>query len=155
MMYNFKVSPIKGSDTKSKMAMKNERMTLRELAQASGVPRRTIRFYIARGLMAGPEGLGRAATYTPEHLEQVNRIRKMQKEGRTLAEIRETLQPHVAEIAPMEFTAWWHCWVAPDVMVAVKRTASPWRMRQIQSGLAALAGYLKHGHRGEEDGSKS
>jgi DNA-binding transcriptional MerR regulator len=50
-------------------------MTLAELADASGIPPRTVRFYIARGLLEGPEVAGRGATYGPGHLERLQKIR--------------------------------------------------------------------------------
>jgi DNA-binding transcriptional MerR regulator len=49
-------------------------MTLAELADASGIPPRTVRFYIARGLLEGPEVAGRGATYGPGHLERLQKM---------------------------------------------------------------------------------
>lgn len=42
--------------------------TLEQLAEGSGIYERTIRSYIARGLLPPPDGRGRAASYGPEHL---------------------------------------------------------------------------------------
>ena len=64
------------------------RYGIRELAQASGVSRRTIHFYVQRGLLSPPQGAGRGHYYVPAHLEALLRIRQMQDEGRTLEEIR-------------------------------------------------------------------
>ena len=49
-------------------------LTLVELAEASGVPARTIRFYIAKGLVPPPLVGGRAAWYGEEHLNELGRI---------------------------------------------------------------------------------
>lgn len=45
---------------------------------------RTIRFYVARGLVSPPEGRGTAAVYTYKHLLQVLAIKLRQMEGATL-----------------------------------------------------------------------
>ncbi|HEU5050281.1 MAG TPA: MerR family transcriptional regulator [Gemmatimonadales bacterium] len=48
---------------------------------------RTIRFYVARGLVSPPEGRGTAAVYTYKHLLQVLAIKLRQMEGATLETI--------------------------------------------------------------------
>ena len=45
-------------------AARMERYRLAELAAATGVSARTIRYYIAEGLLPSPEGVGPAAVYT-------------------------------------------------------------------------------------------
>jgi DNA-binding transcriptional MerR regulator len=45
---------------------------------------RTIRFYVARGLVSPPEGRGTAATYGYRHLLQVLAVKLRQMEGATL-----------------------------------------------------------------------
>jgi len=63
-----------------------------ELVQASGVPRRTIRYYVQRGLLAPPEGAGRGHFYRPSHLERLVRIRELQDKGFGLDEIKTVLE---------------------------------------------------------------
>ena len=63
-----------------------------ELVQASGVPRRTIRYYVQRGLLAPPEGAGRGHFYRPSHLERLVRIRELQGKGFGLEEIKTVLE---------------------------------------------------------------
>jgi hypothetical protein len=61
-------------------------------ASASTSPaERTIRFYVARGLLAPPEGRGTAATYSYRHLLQVLAIKLRQMEGATLKTITREL----------------------------------------------------------------
>jgi DNA-binding transcriptional MerR regulator len=74
-------------------------MTLAELADASGIPPRTVRFYIARGLLEGPEVAGRGATYGPGHLERLQKIRRLQQRGLTLAAIARELEGTKAAVA--------------------------------------------------------
>ena len=52
---------------------------------------RTIRFYVARHLVAAPEGRGTAATYSYRHLHKVLAIKLRQMEGVTLSRIAEEL----------------------------------------------------------------
>ena len=62
-----------------------------ELVQASGVPRRTIRYYVQRGLLSPPEGAGRGHYYRSSHLGRLVRIRELQDSGLGLEEIRTIL----------------------------------------------------------------
>jgi len=55
---------------------------------------RTIRFYVARGLVSPPEGRGTAAMYGYQHFLQVLAIKLRQREGATL----ETLTKEFAEV---------------------------------------------------------
>jgi DNA-binding transcriptional MerR regulator len=60
-------------------------------AAAAHPSERTIRFYVARHLVAAPEGRGTAATYSYRHLLQVLTIKLRQMEGITLSKIAEEL----------------------------------------------------------------
>ena len=60
-------------------------------AAAAHPSERTIRFYVARHLVAAPEGRGTAATYSYRHLLQVLAIKLRQMEGVTLSRIAEEL----------------------------------------------------------------
>lgn len=58
-----------------------------ELAQAVGIRVDTLRFYQARGLLQTPERRGRIAVYADAHLERLQRVRELQREGFSLAQI--------------------------------------------------------------------
>ncbi|MCC7463245.1 MAG: MerR family transcriptional regulator [Gammaproteobacteria bacterium] len=58
-----------------------------ELADVSGTPRRTIRYYIQLGLVDRPVGETRAAHYTWKHLGQLYRIRELAEQGYSLEHI--------------------------------------------------------------------
>ncbi len=116
----------------------NTERTLSELAEASGVPARTIRFYIARGLVPAPLAAGRAAAYGREHLDRLEEIKRLQTRGLTLAEIALKLGGGRCAPAP-EAAAWWHYAVAGDVQVAVRADASPWRLKRIRKALEMFA----------------
>ncbi|MFC1559063.1 helix-turn-helix domain-containing protein [Gemmatimonadota bacterium] len=71
---------------------KSHKYSIHELVQASGVSRRTIHYYVQRNLMAPPEGAGRGHYYLNSHLEQLNKIRELQGQGRLLEEVRAVLE---------------------------------------------------------------
>ncbi len=53
---------------------------------------RTIRYYVAQGLMAPPEGRGTSATYSYRHLLQILLIKLRQMEGVPLSRIGTELE---------------------------------------------------------------
>lgn len=63
------------------------RYSIAELAQRAGVSRRTVRFYVQRGLIPAPYGRGRGRHYGHEHFEAVLRIQALKAEGHTLADL--------------------------------------------------------------------
>jgi DNA-binding transcriptional MerR regulator len=73
------------------MDEKEKEWTLRELAAETGVPERTIRFYISRGLVDPPLRGGRGAAYGAGHKARLEEIRKLQAKGLMLAEIAHVL----------------------------------------------------------------
>jgi DNA-binding transcriptional MerR regulator len=56
-------------------------MTIDELAAASRVPSRTIRFYQSRGALMTPEIRGRVAYYSKQHVERLKLIAQLQDRG--------------------------------------------------------------------------
>lgn len=60
-----------------------------ELARRAGVSRRTVRFYVQRGLIPEPFGRGRGRHYGAPHLAAVLRVKALQVEGLTLEAIRK------------------------------------------------------------------
>ena len=109
-----------------------------ELAQASGVPARTIRFYIARGLLPPPLVGGRSACYGEKHLKELDRIKTLQRQGQTLAQIAWQLAEGQKEERPPEPSAWWNYPVSKDVVVEVRCDSSPWRLKQVRSLIAQM-----------------
>jgi DNA-binding transcriptional MerR regulator len=126
----------------------SETMTLAELAEASGLPARTIRFYIARGLLEGPVKAGRGAAYTREHLARLEKIKSLQSDGRMLSEIGKALTG-VAAAAPGP-TAWWQHAIGDDVVVLTRVDVSPWRTKQIRAAVEEMARRLEQSDNGED-----
>lgn len=119
--------------------------TLAELSEESGVPARTIRFYITRGLLAGPVKAGRGAVYTSQHLARIEKIKQLQADGRMLAEIAHSLEEQASTASGPAPSAWWQHVVDDGVMVWVRGDVSPWRMRQIRAAIGEMASRLSSG----------
>jgi DNA-binding transcriptional MerR regulator len=73
------------------MAEEARTYTIEALADAVGVPVRTIRFYIGEGLLPGPDARGRSAAYGQEHLLRLRLIRRLVDQHVPLSEVRERL----------------------------------------------------------------
>jgi DNA-binding transcriptional MerR regulator len=113
-----------------------EQMTLAELSEASGVPARTIRFYIARGLVEGPSKAGRGASYTGAHVERIEQIKKWQSEGRMLSDIGREFDDRTTEIQPVP---WLQYQIADGIVVHVRADTGPWRTKEIREAIKELA----------------
>lgn len=65
------------------------RYSIDEISTLAGMTPRTVRYYIAEGLLDRPEGEKRGAHYLPRHLEQLLQIRRWTEAGLSLERIRE------------------------------------------------------------------
>jgi DNA-binding transcriptional MerR regulator len=63
-----------------------------DLAQLSGVPSRTIRFYNTQGLLPPPQMRGRVAYYHQEHLVVLNLIQHLKEQNLPLEVIKQLLE---------------------------------------------------------------
>lgn len=61
--------------------------SISELSDAGSVTARTIRYYVAEGLLAPPGKGGRGATYNEEHLARLQLIKRLKEEYLPLQEI--------------------------------------------------------------------
>ena len=84
-------------------AMPSGEYTLSELAAASGVSERTIRYYQAEKLIAKPSKRGRDRTYRDDHLDRLRLIVELRDRGLTLHTIGEL----VANANPARTVATW------------------------------------------------
>jgi len=127
---------------------------LNELAKKSGVPERTIRYYISRGLIPGPVRSGRGAEYTQDHVAGIQKVRLLQSGGMTLAEIEYQFAQQAGDrrlvaIAPESWSVYR---ISPDVTVEVRDGLSPWRIKQLRSAIARLAAELAANNDHQENG---
>ena len=98
-----------------------------ELADRAGVSRRTVRYYVQRGLLPTPTGVGRGKHYTESHLARLVRVRELQEEGVALADIAARLDGPIAPPGardeecdtPVQST-WTRVVLGPDVELMVR-----------------------------------
>lgn len=62
-----------------------------KLAKKAGVTRRTVRYYIQRGLLSPPEGEKRGSYYTDEHLDRLKAIQRLSDQGIPLIHMKKML----------------------------------------------------------------
>jgi DNA-binding transcriptional MerR regulator len=67
--------------------MESGEMAIGELADAAGLSRRAIRFYVQQGLLPAPLGRGRGRHYDESHLRALRRIAELQQAGHSLEAI--------------------------------------------------------------------
>ena len=67
-------------------------MRIGELAARAGTTVRTVRYYVAQGLLPGPVGLGPRSAYAYEHLVRLGAIRALKERYLPLAEIGRRLE---------------------------------------------------------------
>jgi DNA-binding transcriptional MerR regulator len=65
--------------------------SLDELSSDADVTPRTIRYYIAEGLLPPPDSAGRNARYTQEHLDRLHLIASLKEQDLPLKEIRRRI----------------------------------------------------------------
>ena len=80
-----------GHDARDLPSAGMERLTLGELTTAADVSVRTVRYYIAEGLLPPPEGSGPASAYTQGHLDRLRLIQRLKEAYLPLKEIRRRL----------------------------------------------------------------
>ncbi len=117
-----------------------------DLVQLTGIPRRTIRYYVQRELLDPPRGAGRGHYYTRLHLDRLRRVRELQGQGRSLEEIRECLESRAAgrpgaPLPTVELTT--RIQVAPGVEVLVAHGAQPPSPTQVRALAAAAQEILR------------
>lgn len=80
------------------MSEKSDGYSIEDLASRVGVPVRTVRFYIAEGLLPGPESRGKAAHYGESHLLRLQVIRRLVEQRIPLKAIPDYLD----RLSPVE-----------------------------------------------------
>lgn len=100
-----------------------EPYTVSELSELGGVSRRTVRFYVQEGLIPPPHRRGRGATYGPEHLEALLRVKALQESGLKLDDIRSersARKPRRLSFDP-ERELWTRIVLGPGIELHVQR----------------------------------
>ncbi len=122
------------------------KLSLQQLGERAETSARTIRFYIQKGLIPGPEGEKRGAYYTEAHLADLLRIRHWQETGLSLDAIAGLLQaksePPIATARPGAVEVRSHLIVADGLELVV----APERAGLTQAQLRRLFRAVQQAH---------
>lgn len=130
--------------------------TIDELAALTELPPRNVRYYIQKGLVDRPEGIGKGAYYTERHLEQLLLVRKWQLAGLSLERIGEVLkQPTAGPLPPTPRRAgtvevWSHLVVADGVEVTLEPGRAGLSPEQVRAFFRDVTRIYQQLHESEE-----
>jgi DNA-binding transcriptional MerR regulator len=125
--------------------------TLDELCTLAGCPRRTVRYYIQKGLLARPEGEKRGSHYLPSHLDSLLRIKRLTEAGISLERIHEVLAGEPAAV-PLRLPAFGsvevksHIRIAPGIEIQVspeQATVTPEQLRSLAKAVLSAWDQIK------------
>jgi len=85
------INPMSATEAATEPSSEGVEYTIDELAAASEVPSRTIRFYQSKGVLPKPIVKGRIAYYGDTHLERLKLIASLQDRGLRIEAIRELM----------------------------------------------------------------
>lgn len=122
------------------------RFSIDELATLTGVTPRTVRYYVAQGLLEPPAGAKRGAHYLRTHLEQLLQIRRWSDAGLSLDRIREmqagaSQDPPLRRVTPGSVEVWSRVTVTDGLEVQLepgRAGLSPEQVRAFVRALTAL-----------------
>lgn len=124
----------------------DERFALDELASLAGVTPRTVRYYIAEGIVERPVGEKRGAHYLRRHLEQLLLVRRWTDAGLSLDRVRELLagapeDPPRRATPPGSVEVWSRVTLADGLELQVepgRSGLSPEQLRALVRGVTAV-----------------
>ena len=82
--------------------MADGQLSIEELADRAGLTRRAVRFYVQRGLLPPPLGLGRGRHYDQRHVDAIRRVQELQAAGHSLDAIGKILSGGDVPVATAE-----------------------------------------------------
>lgn len=133
-----------------------ETFTIDEIAALAELPRRTIRYYIQSGLVDRPNGIGKGASYSQRHVEQLLLIRKWQLAGLSLERIGEVLkQQSDGPLPPTPRRAgtvevWSHLVVAEGVEITLEPSRAGLSPEQVRAFFRGVTQVYAQLHESEE-----
>jgi DNA-binding transcriptional MerR regulator len=116
------------------------RYAIQDLADLADVSRRTVRYYVQEGLIPPPLGVGRGPHYGQAHLDRLLQVKELQAAGRSLDEIRATVDGGTDRRATRQAAAvpdrsvWRRLQVAPGIEIHVANHVTlpgPNRLREL------------------------
>lgn len=131
------------------MAPTTPHYKITHLVEATGITRRTIRYYVQMELIPPPLGAGRGHYYTNEHLNGLYKIRDLQDRGLTLEQIRNLDRQEAAALcspqpAPLDIERVTRYTVAPGVELLVNDAADSLTPLELEAIALATKNILRN-----------
>lgn len=132
-------------------AAADERFSIDQLSALAGVTPRTVRYYIAEGLIDRPQGEKRGSHYLRRHLEQLLLIRRWTDAGLSLDRVRELIagapeDPQPRRAVPGSVEVWSRVTLADGLEVHAepgRAGLTPEQLRALVRGITALYRQLR------------
>ena len=126
-----------------------ERFSIEELSTLAGVTPRTVRYYIAEGLVDRPEGVKRGSHYVRRHLEQLLVIRRWTDAGVSLERVRELLagapeDPAFRRAPPGAVEVWSRVTIADGLEVHIEPGRSGLTPEQVRGFVRGITDAYRH-----------
>lgn len=126
-----------------------ERFSIDELSTLAGVTSRTVRYYIAQGLVGRPEGEKRGAHYLRRHLEQLLLIRRWTDAGLSLDRVRELIagapeDPPRRPAPAGSVEVWSRVTVADGLEVHLEPGRAGLRPEQVRAFIQGVSALYRH-----------
>lgn len=132
--------------------------TLDELCNLTGLPKRTIRYYIQMGLVDRPEGEKRTAFYLTKHLESLLRVKRLSAQGLSLEKIRQGGDGIPQEVSkpqhPGDVSYCSHIYLADGIELVVDANASSMDQHQMRRFIKGALEILQAFKAGQEETEK-
>ncbi len=125
--------------------MGERRHSARQLSELTGLPLRTIRYYVQEGLVERPVGQTRSAHYTDDHLADLAQVRQLAEGGLRLERIRAIMEARrnerrgVLPASPADLEVWTHLRIAEGVRLLVSPAASGIATEDLRGFLRGVA----------------
>ena len=127
------------------------RYTMSELVAESGVSSRTIRYYIAEGLLQPAYGRGPSAVYDTDHLLRLKYVQLLKDERLPLGEIKDRLNALTPEDIAIaldvttepEAETWRHIRLHDDLSILIRDQPTGYRDARREQAFALIVEYAR------------
>ena len=125
--------------------MQEKKYNIGQLAELTGLSRRTIRFYIQSELVPPPHGAGRGHYYDTSHLQILQRICSLKDNKKSLEQIKREIkgESSIEQELPAP-TSWTRIEIIPGIELNIeggRYPITPGRLKKIQHFLLRLFGH--------------
>lgn len=124
--------------------------SLQDVSTLTGLPVRTIRYYIQKSLANKPEGAKKTATYSQLHLEQLMTVKRLSESGLSLAAIAKVMNGSQATIVsdsdlqPGQIRAVSHVHISPGIELSIDPLVSNLDTKQLRELTEQLINTIRH-----------